>query len=391
MTVLEMSEYLAKFRRDLRFAVLGAGNGGQALAGYLAWRGFPVRLYNRSADKLEGIRDRGGVELEGRFGGFGRLEAVTSDLGEALQGARVILVVIPASGHRDLARALAPHLAPGQVVVLNPGRTGGAFEFYRVFRERGVHPAVTVAEAQTFIFASRVVGPGRARIFEKKRRVPVAALPAGRTRTVVRLMRRALSEFVPAAHVLETSLANIGAIFHPAPALMNAARIENGSSFDHYHDGISPAVARVLEAMDEERLAVARALGLRLISAREWLRVAYGAVGPDLYTAIASCSAYAGIGAPREVNSRYLHEDVPAGLVPLAALGQLTGVTTPAISAIVDLASVAVGADFRAAGRTLERMGLDGMTVNGLWDYVLRGERAPAARSEEAHSGGGAW
>ncbi|HAI22175.1 MAG TPA: NADP transhydrogenase subunit alpha [Clostridiales bacterium UBA8153] len=386
-----MSRYLSRFGRGLRFAVLGAGNGGQALAGYLAWRGFPVRLYNRSAARLEAIRERGGVKLEGRFEGFGRFEAVTSDLGEALRGARVALVVIPASGHRALARAMAPHLAPGQVVVLNPGRTGGALEFYQVFREQEVHPGVTVAEAQTFIFASRVVGPGRVRVFEIKHRVPVAAIPAGRTRTVVRLMRRGLSEFVPAAHVLETSLANIGAIFHPAPTLMNAARIETGAGFDHYHEGISPAVARVLEAMDAERLAVARALGTRVVSAREWLQAAYGVVGSDLYTAIASCSAYSGISAPDEVNNRYLSEDVPASLVPIAALGQLVGVATPAINAIVELASLATGVDFFAAGRTLERMGVAGMTVDGLWQYVLRGEKIFAASGKEAYSGSGAW
>ncbi len=396
MTVLYMSRHLTRFRRELRFAVLGAGHGGQALAGYLARRGFPVRLYNRTPDKLAAIRERGGIALEGQFEGFGRLDAATSDLAEALDGARVVMVVIPASGHRSLARALAPHLAPGQVVVLNPGRTGGALEVYRIFRDAGVDAGVTVAEAQTFIFASRALGEGRVRIFQCKRRVPVAAIPAARTRVVVRLMRRALPEFVPAAHVLETSLDNIGAIFHPGPTLLNAARIESGRPFDYYHEGITPAVARLLEAMDAERMAVAQALGVRAISAREWLGVAYGAEGADLHAAISTCSAYAGLRSPPDLDSRYLHEDVPASLVPIAALGRLTGVTTTAINAVVDLACLVTGVDFRANGRTLERMGLEGMSVRELWQYVLGGDEALARRevafgrlAEPAHSGGG--
>ena len=34
--------------KDLKFAVLGAGHGGKALAAHLAIKGFSVNLYNRS-------------------------------------------------------------------------------------------------------------------------------------------------------------------------------------------------------------------------------------------------------------------------------------------------------------------------------------------------------
>jgi opine dehydrogenase len=348
--------------------------------------GFPVRLYSRTADKLAGIRERGGIVLEGQFRGFGRMATVTSDLAEALDGARVVLVAISAAGHQSLAEAMVPHLSPGQVVVLNPGRTGGALEVYRIFRDARVDPSVTVAETQTFIFACRALGEGRAHIFQCKREVPVAAIPAARTRAVVRLMRRALTAFVPAGHVLETSLSNVGGIFHPAPLLLNAGRIESGQTFDYYREGITPAVARVLEAIDAERMAVAESLGVRVISAREWLRVAYGAGGTNLHEATSTCPAYVGLSSPRDLDGRYLHEDVPTSLVPIAALGRLTGTATTAIDAIVDLACLATGVNFRAIGRTLERMGLAGMDAREVAHYVLKGADS-LARTRAAFGG----
>src|SRR5690606_3969161 len=110
---------------------------------------------------------------------------------------------------------------------------------------------VTVAEAQTFLFASRVTGPARVRVYGIKRRVPVAALPASRTADLVRLLQRAFPQFTGAPSVLSTSFDNIGAILHPGPTLLNAARIEStGGDFDYYHEGVSPSVAAVLEQLD---------------------------------------------------------------------------------------------------------------------------------------------
>ena len=38
----------------------------------------------------------------------------------------VIMVVLPSSAHADIAKAAAPHLKDGQIVILHPGRTCGA-------------------------------------------------------------------------------------------------------------------------------------------------------------------------------------------------------------------------------------------------------------------------
>lgn len=366
---------LVKCRRYPRFAVIGAGHGGQAMAGHLALLGFPVILYNKSPHKLDAIRRQRGVWLEGYVEGFGRIDAVTTEIGEAVSEADILMVVVPACGHRAVARAMAPHLRDGQVVVLNPGRTGGAIDFENTLWSEGCHAGVTVAEAQTLIYASRAEQPGRAHIFRIKRRVPVAALPADRTPEVVALLQTALPQFTAAAHVLETSLNNIGSLFHPAPVLLNAGRIEQGETFDYYHAGITPAVARVLEEMDRERCAVAAAFGVQVQPAQDWLREAYGAEGEDLRSAILNNPAYAGITSPRDLQTRYLYEDVPTGLVPIASLGDLVGVETPTLRSVAQLASVVHGTDYWAIGRTAQNLGLGGMDADQFYSYILEGRK----------------
>ncbi|HEY8394186.1 MAG TPA: NAD/NADP octopine/nopaline dehydrogenase family protein [Thermaerobacter sp.] len=361
--------------RTRRVAVIGAGHGGQAMAAYLGLLGYQVTLYNRSPDRLRPIAEAGGIHLEGEVSGFGPVERVAAEIGPELRECRLVMVVVPATAHRAVARRCARYLTDGQVVVLHPGRTGGALEFHTVLRECGNHADVLVGEAQTLVFASRVIGPARVRVFGFKRRVTAAALPAVRNPELISALREVLPSFTAAESVLETSLDNMGAVFHPAPLLLNAGRVEStGGRFEYYREGITPGVARVLEAIDRERLAVAAALGLRLRSAREWLADAYGAEGASLYEALQSSRSYRGIGAPDTLAHRYLEEDVPASLVPLAALGEQLGVPTPAIDAVIDLASALHGVDYRRHGRTLEAMGLDGMTPEQIRHWVTLGE-----------------
>lgn len=357
------------------WTVIGAGHGGQALAGYLALKGERVSLWNRTLEPLEPVRRRGGVELEGAVSGFGRLEGVGSDLEEALDGARFVLVAVPASAHREMARAMAPYLQAGQTVVLNPGRTLGALEFQHVFRESGAAPDILVAETDTFIFASRRVEPGVSRINRVKKRVRVAAVPAYRTGGIVRQLRRAFPQMVAASSVLETGLSNIGAIFHPAPTLLNSGWIESDHSFEYYHQGISPGVARALERLDEERLRLADLYGVTVVPAHRWLSTVYGSVGTNLHEAIQRTLAYRGLEAPGTLRHRYLYEDIPASLVPLADLARAAGRPAELMESLIVLGGALTGANWWLQGRTLASVGMGGFGVEDIVDFVNVGLR----------------
>ncbi len=365
--------------KKTRYTVIGAGHGGKAMAAHLALMGFPVTLYNRTPENVAAIKTRGGIDLksyEGGPRGFAELVLVTSDMGEALAQAEVVMVVVPSSAHRDIAAMAAPHLREGQIMLLNPGRTCGAIEFANVLQIQSCRADVTVAEAETFIYASRSEGPAEARIFRVKDAVPLAALPSSRTQSVLEALQPAYPQFIDGVNVLHTGLNNMGAVFHPALALLNAGRIESTSGeFQFYIDGVTPGVARVLEVLDRERVTVASALGIRARTALEWLRMAYDAMGVNLREAIHANPGYRGIMAPRTLRHRYLFEDVPMSLVPMVSLGQRYGVSMRGMDSIIRLACFVHRTDYWRRGRTLDKLGIQHLSVSELTRFVNEGVR----------------
>lgn len=361
------------------FAVIGAGNGGKTMAAHLALMGFSVTLYNRTPEHVEIIKKRGGIDLEseeeGGPHGFGKIAKVTSDLSEALRDSDVIMVVLPSSAHAAIARASAEYLRDRHIVILHPGRTCGALEFSKVIRENGCTADVTIAEAETFIYASRSDGPAQARIFRIKEAVPLAALPATRTQQVLDAIKEAYPQFIDGEDVLHTGLNNMGAIFHPALALLNAGWIETTrGDYQFYIDGVSPSVARMLEVLDRERVTVASALGLRARTALEWLKLAYDTTGKDLHEAIHNQPGYYGIKAPSTLNHRYLFEDVPMSLVPIASLGVRYGVSVRGMKSIIRIANIIHSTDYWRRGRTVESLGLADWSVTELTRFVKEGK-----------------
>ena len=362
----------------VRITVIGAGHGGKAMAAEMASRGFAVTLYNRTYDRIEVVDMRKGIELQLEDGRvvFAPLRAVTADLGEALAEAKLVMVVVPASGHRDIALESAPYLRDDHIVVLHPGRTGGTLEFKQALIEGECNCNPIICEAEPFLFAARSNGPAEARIFRTKFSVPVSALPATRTKEALDLLSAVYPQFIPARNVLYTGLNNMGAIFHPALTLLNAGWIEaRQGDFQFYMDGVTPATSRVLSALDRERVTVASSLGIRAQTAEEWLERAYGAVGDDLYEAMHANPGYGGIKAPNRMQHRYIFEDIPCSLVPIALIGLQYGVDTDTIHSIVKLANVVHSTDYWRKGRTLERLGIKGMSISELHHYVETGER----------------
>jgi opine dehydrogenase len=360
-----------------KYTVFGAGHGGKAMAAHLALMGANVALWNRTFDHIEVIKKRGGIELESPEGGprgFGKLELVTSEIAEAISHAQVMMIALPSSVHAEMAKTVASHLVDGQIIILHPGRTLGALEFAKVIRDNGCTADVTVAEAETFIYASRADGPAQARIFRIKEAVPLAALPATRTEMVLDSIQHAYPQFIDGVDVLHTSLNNMGAIFHPALTLLNAGWIEaTHGDFEFYIEGITPSVARVLEVLDRERVTVASSVGIRARTSLEWLKLAYNTEGEDLNEAVHNQPGYYGIKAPSTLNHRYIFEDVPMSLVPIASLGTRYGVSVRGMESIIRLGSIIHRTDYWRRGRTVERLGLEQWSVSELTRFVQEG------------------
>jgi len=194
---------------------------------------------------------------------------------------------------------------------------------------------------------------------------------------VLEIVRSAFPQFIHGGNVLQTGLNNIGGIFHPTISLLNAGWIEATSGdFQFYLDGVTPTIAHIMEAIDRERVRVAEALGVKAITARKWLKLAYNAKGDNLHAAIHNQVGYRGIRAPQTLDHRYIHEDVPMSLVPIASMGRRYGVSVRGMESLIRLAIIANQVDYWQTGRTLENLGLDHLSAEELLALAMEGADA---------------
>jgi opine dehydrogenase len=361
-------------------AVIGAGNVGCALAADLALHGVEVRLFNRSPGRLAAIRDAGGITVTGEIDGFAAPGLVTGSLAEAVDGAGVVAVTVPTASLPAYAAGLARATNGEQLIWLNPGHSGGAL-FLAAELARAGGGERTICQLTTASHIGRLTGPATVQVFLRSR-ASLAALPASQLEECHRRLDALLPGlFGQAASVLEADLANLNAILHPPGMVCNAGWIEaTAGKFGFYAEGSGPAVAQVMDAIDYERLALARALGVRAVPFAELFHQLGFTSGKRVHTggvhyAIQHSELIHPIQSPPQLDHRYLHEDVGWGLVPWMHLASAAGSPAPTIAALTHLAGVINGIDYPREGLTLERMGLAGKTPSEIRAHV----GAPAA------------
>lgn len=348
-------------------AILGAGNGGCAAAADFTRRGFTVRLYSRSETTLAGLKERGGVEYEGVLGeGFVAVPTITTDVAEAVAGANLVVIMVPTHAQEAVASAAAPHLKPDQLLLASPGHT--VLLIPEVLRRHGQRKP-RHCETGTLPYICRMAGPARVRVTRASAHIVFGVFPASETAAVAAQVRPVLPAIQPAANILETVFPYTNAIHHPPAVICNIGRIEaTGGDYYHYYDGITPSIGRIIDALDRERLAVATALGARVDRFVDYFcKAGYTTEAARdtglAYEAFHQSEPNRHIRAPQSLDHRFLNEDIPYGLVPLAELGRLAGVQTPTMDTLIHLASIATGKDYRAVGLTLARMGLGGCSA----------------------------
>jgi opine dehydrogenase len=359
----------------MRITVIGAGAGGAAAVTDLVQSGHEVNLWNRSPETLAAFQRIGGIEYEGVLGeGLARPRLMTGDLRAALDGCDAVVCTLPTFSHAAVAVALAESgIRSDLPVVLNPGHTGGALEFRTAFEARRAG-APPIAEFSTLTYVARKYQPQRVTVTGRAKQVRVAALPGGEA--ALEAAGRLFPSASPVRDVLASSLSNVNMVLHPPGAILGAAWIEaKGGDFTFYGEGMTPGVARVMKALDDERRAVARAFGHELpnlIVEMQQIGTVEAAVSDtqDLAAAISGGAANSRIKAPGSLNHRYYLEDFGHGLLPFMAFAAIAGVAVPVAESLFTLAEALVGTRYDEKGRTARAMGIAGLDRKGLISLV---------------------
>jgi opine dehydrogenase len=359
----------------MNIAVLGSGNGGCAVAFDCSANGHRVRLFDfeRFPHNIRAISAYGGIHCEGILDGFQTVDYAGHEIEKVLEGADIIYAVGPAYSTRPFAEACKPHLEKGQTVIVCPGSCGGSIVFKNGAGLDLRNEDILVAETSTLPYAVRLLEPGRIKIFNKlKGGLFLAAVPAKHTDALLARVRDVYPTMHAAKNILQTSLQNGNPVIHPTITLMNVALIERtNGDFEFYHEGVTPAVGRLIEAVDRERIAIGRQLGLDIIPDPE-LGVMQGYMTEATYdSGFVTAPGFAGVKAQASLDYRYFNEDVGYGLVFLQKLGQQVSVATPAISSVIHLVSIVMNRDYAGESlRTMETLGLAGLTSKELEELL---------------------
>jgi opine dehydrogenase len=224
-------------------------------------------------------------------------------------------------------------------------------------------------------------GPARIDINHVTKNLAFAAFPGKYQAELYEAVKPLYPNIIEAKNVLETGFLDLNAVEHPPQILCNAGWVEHtAGDYLFYYEGTTPAVGRVIDALDRERMAVAAAAA---VPAKPFVQYFYES-GYTTARAAATGSAYAAlqesapnrwIKGPKNLDHRYVHEDVGWGIVPWSELGRMLEVATPVIDALITLASAMNGIDYRREGLTLAKMGLAGKDAAALDRYLYEGIR----------------
>jgi opine dehydrogenase len=356
-----------------KIAVLGAGGGGLMCAADMGSQGYEVALFSRQDDKLNEVRAKGGVDVldihSRPTGLFGKVALATSDIAAALKGAQVVLNPVPYFVCEEYARLAAPHLEE-ETVVLYLGKGGASLTWAKVLRELGLEQKVFLADCNTLPYGASKKGGAQVRLENRTRNLIVATFPGQDIELVAEVAESVFPRkngytIRRGQNAIDSILVDYNAITHTPPMICNAARIESGDrSFCLFgKKENSPAVVRIIERIDRERMAIGEKLGLKQYPLEEEiLMVKWNPHGEDrvlpLYEAIHTPFLEVCEG-PFKLDTRHLTEDIPYGLVTYSSLGRMLGVPTPVTDAVITLAEGLLDRDFRSIGRTVESMGIN--------------------------------
>lgn len=345
----------------MEIAVLGGGNGSHAAVADLSENGHHVRFWRRDAAGLARLAENGNRLVVLDHDGRREVEiaVVTADIAVAVGGADLIVCPAPAFAQADIARAMAPHLADGQVVYLPPG-TFGSYVMATAIRDAGCDAAVTFAETGTLPYLTRKRGALEIAITRRATRLPTGVFPLADASRALAVIAAAYKSVEDAGDALSGALMNAGPIIHPPLILMNAGPIEHFDAWDIHNEGTQPAIRRVTDRLDGERIAVREALGYG--APHFPLADHYRGDGEEWMYGRKAHGQLVDSGDWRErlvlTEHRYMREDVANGLAFLVSVADWAGVAAPTATGLLAVASAVCSDDFRRTGRTLENLGL---------------------------------
>lgn len=362
----------------MQVTVCGTGNAGIAMAADIAFLGFNVNLFEipEFEKNLNPIKAIGGVELTGKTysgkNGLSRLNKVTSDAKEAVEGSDVIFLTLPAQHHRVVFEHLSDYLLQGQTIVATTGYWA-SLRLRDFIKEKGLDKKITFIEANIYPYLSGNIGLAKAHIFNYKKYIPVSAFPSDKNEEKCRIIQKIYPQYTVCKNVLESNLYPGNHSVHPQITLPNVIFFfERAREFRFYAE-LSQTAAKLADVFDEERIKVCSYFDCDTTGFLSGTEKMYGYTGKDLYELYLNTEHSERWGRVDGIY-RVLIEDLCYFFVPMEGLAKMAGIEVPITTAMIDIFKVITGYDYRSNGITLKELGIEGLTREQIISYVSNGK-----------------
>ena len=350
----------------MEVAVLGGGHGCYAAAADIAEAGHSVRFWRRNTLAFAPVLDTQSITLTDTRGRRTiPLTLATKNIAEAIDGAQLILSPIPGFAQEELARMMAPSLREGQVIFLPPGTFGSYVMAQEILQHGNTTSGLAFADAGTLPWLVRKQSDGAIRITTRAERLPTGIFPNRLADHGFSVINQLFPAVEQRADALDAALLNYGPIIHPPLILMNAGPLSHFDSWDIHNEGTQEVVRNVQDALDTERIAIREALGYSEPHFPLSDHYKRDPKGNTMYPVTSHDELVESSDWREKIDlhsHRYMLEDIALGLMFIVSVGEWLGVPCPVASGLVETGGAAIGQDFRKTGRTLDNLGLGGIT-----------------------------
>jgi opine dehydrogenase len=360
----------------MRVGIVGAGSIAFGTAVLVEQQGHKVTLWSPSGERTKALSAGEPLIAEGAIQGTFN-PAVAATAAELVAGAEALVIALPAYGHKTVLDAIAPYVTQEQTVIFSSHASFGALYLSRLLAERGI--VATIVAWGTTAVSGRQRSPTSVNVNTVRKQVDIATVPASRSTAGLAVCKDLFGDrFLDRGSLMAIALSNLNPQNHMGIALGNMTRMERGESWSQGQN-VTPNVGRLLEELDQERIAIASKLGLDVRNIFQHFHLSF-------HVPVSSISqmnqemhdAGNGGSGPTTADSRYVTEDVPFGLVMTAKIGRLAGYPAELHEAGVRIFSAMYGRDFTAENDLLNALDLDAMSLEELKDLCQNGFAAAA-------------
>src|SRR5688572_3491984 len=347
----------------MRVAVLGTGGVGLAMAALLCHEGHEPVVWSPSGGGTRALAEGAPLVASGAISGSFR-PRVAQACADAMDDAQCVVIAVPAYAHRAVMDAAAPHARSGQAFVVSSQYSLSAAYLKRLLDERDA--SLPVVAWGTTVVMGRRTGAAHVAVLTVRASVDIATVPDDRASAGLETCRALFGDrFRPRANLLAIHLSNVNPQAHLANALCNLTRMEKGEAWDNY-GGLTETVSRLVECLDAERLAIAKACGVEVRTMREHMSLSFDLPAMSLASAALEVVRRGGSPGPTSLDARWIREDLPFGIVPQLALAKVAGVDAALHAAGLTLFSALLGRDLATENDLLPRLPIAGSTPDRL-------------------------